>query len=95
MMGTVGEIDVVLKGAGIPIIGVVLRRIGPPVDAYVQYAPEATAAQKRKGELIFREFDWGAGPPTASIVVQPESKRRVRKLSTKLQSKKTRRKNHE
>ena len=59
-MKDAGDLDEALKAAGVPIVGVVLRRLGPPVDAYVQYAPSATATEKKKGDALLKHFDWGA-----------------------------------
>ncbi|GIK52137.1 MAG: hypothetical protein BroJett014_11100 [Planctomycetota bacterium] len=98
-MAEVEELDKALRNGAIPIVGVVLRRRGPPVEAYVQYAPEATAAQKKRGEAILEAFDWETEPkanrmPTTARPTANQTSRTT-KRAPKTQTKKTRSKNHE
>lgn len=95
-MGTVGDLDAALKAAGIPIVGVVLRRRGPPVKAYIQFSPEATAGQKKKGEAILREFDWAGETPAVETLAQPAASgpSRATQKTARPRVTKTRRKKH-
>lgn len=95
-MGTVGDLDAALKAAGIPIVGVVLCRRGPPVEAYIQFPPEATAAQKKKGAAILKEFDWAGETMAAETQAQPETSppSRATHKTARPRVTKTRRKKH-
>jgi hypothetical protein len=46
---------------GIPIMGVILYDAARSPRAEVQYAPEASAAQKIAGDAAAATYDWG-GP---------------------------------
>lgn len=98
-MAEVEDLDQALRKAGIPIVGVVLRRRGPPVEAYIHFAPEATAAQKKRGEAILEAFNWNSEPTPnqASAESRPTTNQtsRTTKRAPKPQTKKTRSKNHE
>ena len=57
-----GDLDRELKRQGIPIIGVILRN--PPFEprAEVQYAEDATPAERKRGDAIAAAYDWDAAP---------------------------------
>lgn len=98
-MGTVGDLDAALKAAAIPIVGVVLRRRGPPVEAYIQFAPETKAAQRKKGEAILEAFNWDSESTEEQTPVTTRQTTnqttRTTKRAPKTHTKKTRSKNHE
>ena len=86
-MKNAGDLDEALKAAGVPIIGVVLRRLGPPVDAYVQYAPSATATEKKKGDALLKHFEWDAQRIKISQTgAKPKSKPQAKRPAVKKNS---------
>lgn len=89
-MRTVGELDDVLRQAGIPIIGVTLHRRGPPAISSIRFAPEATQQQRDQGNTIREAFDWEAPAQILEAVtaaVAPAARRVARRAKKKTATK--------
>ena len=51
-------LDATLREAGIPIDGISIQQIIDPVQATIQFKPEATQEQINLGNQMLAEFDW-------------------------------------
>lgn len=66
-----GDLDRALKAAGIPIVGVILKRSPKdrePAECVVQYDPTATAQQIIDGDALAASFDWSAERPAEKTI---------------------------
>jgi hypothetical protein len=57
-----GDLDRELKRQGIPIVGVILWNPPREPRAEVQYADEATQAERKRGDAIAAAYDWDGQP---------------------------------